>query len=231
MILREFTLPATDPTELRFLLRQGPSLWTYNAKSKRYHNTQDGRFIGLTQMAALRSEYIAHEKRAAADLASDLFSGKINLTEWQVGMREVIRRNFVTEYELAKGGRKRMTQRDWGILGQRIRGQYEYLQGFAKDLQRGRYTEAQAGVVARRAGLYVDAANVAFEQGKAEGYQLVLPAHPGDGTSECLSSCRCYWQIKETEIEWLCYWRLRKSEHCPTCLWRSKKWRPLRIGK
>ena len=231
MILREFVLPASEPETLRFLLRQGPSLWTWNGKSKRYHNTQDGRFIGLSQMAVLRQEYITHEKQVAANLANDLFAGKINLTQWQTGMREVIRRNFVTEYELARGGRKQMTQRDWGILGQKIRSQYQYLQGFARDLAGGRYTQAQAGVAARRAGMYVDSANQAFEQGKAEGYGLVLPAYPTDGTSECLSNCRCYWRIQETETEWLCFWRLRKAEHCLTCKARAKQWKPLRIAK
>jgi hypothetical protein len=79
--------------------------------------------------------------------------------------------------------------------------------------------------IIRRAEMYLEATRQGFEQGKSAAYGIVLPAYPGDGSTPCLSNCRCYWQIESGDAI-LAYWRLGSADHCPTCSQRSQEWNP-----
>ena len=66
----------------------------------------------------------------------------------------------------------------------------------AEDAAAGKMSAKQMGA---RAEMYLDGSTQAFERGKAASYSsgLDLPANPGDGSSECLSQCRCQWSIDD----------------------------------
>lgn len=214
------------------------ALWVYDARSHRYRLTADGAqqfgrrpgtFVGERQLIGLRDAWIAHAKDNTNALAGQLARGEISVQQWTLAMRQEIRTNFINEYVLAHGGRNTMTPADWGRIGQQVQVQYRYLDGFAADIAAGRYSEAQ---IAARARMYVESSSQAFEQARqlARGAPN-LPAYPGDGSTQCLSNCKCWWQIRETEAEWLCTWRLSPVENCPDCLERSRTWAPLIFAK
>ena len=60
----------------------------------------------------------------------------------------------------------------------------------------------------------------------------MLPAWPGDGTTICLTNCKCRWSINILSIERGDYnatWRLGAAEHCRTCRQRARAWKKLRV--
>ncbi len=214
------------------------AFWTYDTRTRRYRVTPEGAqalghkpgtFIGERRLVGLRDAYIAGAKDATNTLAGQVARGDISVQQWTLAMRQEIRADFINEYVLAHGGRATMTPADWGRLGQRIQQQYRYLDGFANDIATGRYSEAQ---IAARARMYVEASSAAFEQARTLARGMPdLPAYPGDGSTVCLSNCKCFWSIKETDDAWLCTWRITPAENCETCIERSRTWAPLTIPK
>ena len=178
-----------------------------------------------------RDRYLAQEmgKGLAEQLSRDLFGGKISIQRWQLDFRRELKDIYRNEYLLARGGRGAMTQADWGRLGAMLKKQYGFMNRFGEDLQAGKLTEEQARA---RAEMYFKSARQAYERGRESALGMpALPAHPGDGSTVCLSNCQCHWDIQETEAEWLATWTLGAAEHCPDCLERSSNWAPLRLPK
>jgi len=214
------------------------AFWLWDSRSRRYRVTREGAselgqragtFVSHARMLTLRDAYIAQSKVTVNTLATQVAAGDITLQQWTLAMREMVRDTMINEYMLGAGGRNAMTQSDWGRLGQMIRTQYEYLDNFARDVAGGRYTEAG---VAARGRMYAEAASQAFERGNVQSRGMPdLPAYPGDGSTRCLSNCKCRWVIKETDDAWECTWKLSPAEHCEDCLDRAQRWAPLVIPK
>ena len=214
------------------------SYWVWDSRSRRYRITRAGAsalgqragtYVGQARMVALRDAYIAQAKVRTNALAAQIANGDITLQQWQIGMREVIKDTYINEYMLGAGGRNAMTQADWGRVGQMVRQQYEYVDNFARDIAAGRYSEAG---IAARARMYPESASQAYERGNTESRGMPqLPAYPGDGSTQCLSNCKCRWTIKETDEAWECTWTLSPAEHCLDCLDRAQRWAPLTIAK
>ena len=78
-----------------------------------------------------------------------------------------------------------------------------------------------------RAQMYAESIKAPYWQGKTK--LLPLPAMPGDGTSQCLTRCRCAWDIVEVEGGYDCTWVMSAVEHCQTCRQRALDWNPLRV--
>jgi len=68
-------------------------------------------------------------------LAAQLKGGLITLPEWEAGVRDWIREEYNQAMILQCGGREFVTQADWGYTGSAIKKQYNYLDGFAADIQ------------------------------------------------------------------------------------------------
>jgi len=175
---------------------------------------------------------------SGTDLLSNLVSnGMMNPRDWHEMMREEIKREYIREYMLGRGGRGSMTQVDWGSVGGMLADQYRYLKDFAKLVEEGKLSEAQ---IRARSAMYINSAREGFERGQARAFGIpdgALPAYPGDGQTICLTLCACNWFIEEVYDEqgnligWNCYWTLGivKTEHCPDCLENAGKWNPLEI--
>ncbi|KPV42211.1 hypothetical protein SE17_44475, partial [Kouleothrix aurantiaca] len=80
-----------------------------------------------------------------------------------------------------------------------------------------------------RAQLYANSIQTPYWRGVTR--LLPLPAMPGDGTSPCLTHCRCAWDVTalEGEQNYDCTWTLGDTEHCQVCKQRAVEWAPLRI--
>lgn len=79
--------------------------------------------------------------------------------------------------------------------------------------------------VIRRAKMYINSARQAFERAKTYAYGN-LPAYPGDGSTICLSNCRCHWELQFSANNLVAYWRLGTSDNCKTCIERASNWNP-----
>ena len=118
-------------------------------------------------------------------------------------------------------------------VAQNISTQGDYLNGFMNAMiakYREMTKEQFRGEFGTRAKQYTDSIIKPYWQGLTE--VLPLPALPGDGTSQCLTHCRCKWRIDVLDRgvgDYDCFWELQPAEHCQTCLERAKEWSPLRI--
>lgn len=110
-----------------------------------------------------------------------------------------------------------------------LKTQLGFLSQFALEIQEA--AEWQNGWNAR-AEMYARSIQTPYWRGVTK--LLPLPAMPGDGTSQCLTNCKCGWAIEQLDGEdnYDCYWRMGATErHCQTCPERAQEWAPLRIRR
>lgn len=223
-------LDLLSDTDLQWVIKAADRpKWTYDSKSHRYRDDR-GRFIGPKQMADIRDAFIDRERERAIPLAERLVKGDITVNQWVLEMRDRIKTSFIDEYLLGRGGRRSMTQADWGRIGQMLRQQYRFLNGFASEIKAGNMTAGQIGT---RAGMYFGAARSAYEVGRGIAMgDLRLPYYPADGNTVCLTNCHCRWDIVDKGTEWWCYYRLdAAAENCPDCQKRAADASPLVVQK
>lgn len=127
---------------------------------------------------------------------------------------------------LAAGGPETPAGRK--AVEQNIATQLAFLGQFAVEIQGA---EAwQAGWNAR-AAMYARSIQVPFNRGVTR--LLPLPAMPGDGSSQCLVNCKCFWRvdwIDEANGDANAYWVMGGTEHhCQTCPQRAAEWNPLQV--
>ena len=175
---------------------------------------------------------VALFRRDASLLAGRLRAGELSLADWQREMKRMVKDLQVTSAVAANGGNWGvMTPAKWGYVGADCKKQYRFLARFAQDIaERAEKGLELTTAVDTRAKLYGGAGNKTFHSAlsRAEGWPK-LPAMPGDGSSECLGNCKCYWDVERVEGGFNCYWRLTPAEHCSTCLERAATWNPLFI--
>jgi hypothetical protein len=206
------------------------SPWQWDRDTRRYRDTRTGRFLSPSAMVRLRDEFAGAMAEKGKAATEKLAEGARTLQQWTADQRQALKTAYIDQYVMGRGGRQQMTQSDWGRLGQMLRSQYSYLNGFSADLAAGTLTPAQA---VARGVLYFSSSVQAYEAGKGAAWGITLPAHPGDGSTECKSNCRCVWVIVETDTAVEASWETRPAEHCETCVSRASTWAPLvfpRVG-
>lgn len=199
----------------------------YDERMHRWRETATGRLVSQARVAEARDGFLAAQEDRVRSLAHSLLDGT-TVQRWEGDMRQVVRTTFVAEYSLGRGGVNALSPADRGRVGSLVRTQYQYLRDFALEVQRGELSVAQ---IASRSVLYVHSAGQAYERARAAARDLVLPAYPKDGSTECKSRCGCRWEISETDTSWRCYWRKTSRESCPTCIERARVWSPLDVPK
>ncbi len=155
----------------------------------------------------------------------DSYSSKKNET-WTEGFLEALAAGIIAAYMLGRGDTDgELSEEEIDQLQGYIEEQSQYLDGFA----------ASAGAIspamgAARAAMYAAALTLPFWWGRTR--YLDLPAYPGDGSSSCLTRCRCHWDIvpiDEDAGDYDCSWVLGFAEHCPECAARAVAWNPLQV--
>jgi len=210
--------------------RAGPIRWLFQQARQVYQRIRGEKTERtVTPTDTIRDRFVNQSLPGVNGLAGSVASGSLSTPQWVTGMREEIKRSYISQYLLGKGGVQNMTQADWGRLGGLLQNQYRYLDGFAQDINAGTMSEAQ---IKQRAELYINSSRQAYERGRVASLEMpALPAYPGDGSTQCVTNCQCHWEITETSDEWRAYWTLGSAEHCPDCVDRSKTWAPYTMSK
>lgn len=158
-------------------------------------------------------------------IAEQLFTGDISIGQWEESMKRMIREVHTSLAAIGKGGWDSMEPADWGRLGPVMKDQYRYLHGFAEHIMNNKDTISLEAIKAR-AHLYGNAAGYSAHLMEAGDIARMLPWMPKDGTTECLTGCKCLWisEIISREgdyniVEFV--WRLQPAEHCGDCLGRN----------
>lgn len=204
------------------------------SSTKRYRDTETGRFISASTVRDWAQGSLDVTSNNASLLAERVAGGELSPADWNALFREDIKREYIRQYIAGRGGQGNMTASDWGSLGGMLAEQYRYLDAFAAEIAEGSLTVGQIGV---RARMYIASAREAYERANARAYGVVgLPYYPGDGSTACLTNCKCYWDIQEVRDEdgnlrgWHCTWRLTARESCDTCIGRAGDYAPLFIA-
>jgi hypothetical protein len=198
-------------------LRLDESSWRYDPVTGRYRGS-NGRFLSQSAVEALFDGRINKLGTLLRRLTNMLDDGSIGLVQWQESVREALKLAHVQAAIIGNGGRDNMQASDWGRIGQRLRAEYRYLEGFARDLLAG---SISAPMAIARIGMYSQAVRGSYWEGSAirqerQGYSLMrrildpqakhcedcvrfaargvvpigsLPM-PGQRCA-CLSNCRC----------------------------------------
>lgn len=161
-----------------------------------------------------------------AAITADLEIAAIDLIAWRAEMERLLARYHLAAY-MAGQESPDLTEAELAQVTAYVETQLQFLDNFAFVIQTG--AEWQAGWNAR-AALYAEGIKAPYWKGRTK--ILPLPAMPGDGTTQCLTNCRCLWDVVVVDEEAGDYdatWTLGVADHCQTCLERSEQWAPLQI--
>ncbi len=142
---------STFAAALEFRLDQ--STWRYDPIAGRYRGS-NGRFLSQSAVEALVDGRINKLGALLRRLTNMLSNGDITLVQWQESVREALKLAHVQAAIIGNGGRDNMQASDWGRIGQRLRAEYRYLEGFARDLLAG---SISAPMALARIGMYSQA--------------------------------------------------------------------------
>lgn len=173
--------------------------WGWDRNSQRYRDLATGRYMPRQQVLDYVGALIDGRKVVTDRLAQFVATGSINPKDFGETLKGELKRQYVNEYMLGRGGRHQMTQRDWGSIGGMLKEQYKYIPGFVDDLTNKELTEEY---IAARAGMYVNSSREAFER-----------AHNRNAED-----------LGMTEEKWV----LGETEHCGDCIaFEAQGWQPM----
>jgi hypothetical protein len=104
-----------------------------------------------------------------------LGDGNITLDQWEASVREAIKGAHIQAAIVGYGEKDQMGASEYGRIGQRLRSEYAYLQGFALDLLEQRISFPMA---LARIGLYAQSVRGSYWQGtelrkQEQGFSLM----------------------------------------------------------
>jgi hypothetical protein len=148
--------------------------WSYDRNSGRYRD-EKGRFLSQASVEKLVDTRIDKLEASLKRFTRMLSNGNITLDQWEASVREAIKGAHIQAAIVGYGGKDQMGSGEYGRIGQRLRSEYAYLQGFALDLLEQRVS---APMAAARIGLYAQSVRGSYWQGtelrkQQQGYGLM----------------------------------------------------------
>jgi hypothetical protein len=140
----------------------------FDRAAQQYRYKDSGKFVGKKAIENLTIKAILQVEGDITTITDLLVEGKITVGVWQEGTRLALKNLHTWNYLLGAGGEKQMKQSDYGALGQKIKQEYKYLAGLAKELVDGTVTEAQ---LRARMAQYTASGGTTHELGRAKSHQ------------------------------------------------------------
>ncbi len=137
--------------------------WIYERGTGRYRNLKTGRFLSRNAVLGLVQGRINSLSSDIFQSGDDLITGRLTLNDWQRNVAEDLKKLWIQQFALGKGGVDRVTPEEWLSMGRVLKAQYAYLRRFAGDIATGRISEAQ---LQARLRLYVQASSFGFWAGQ-----------------------------------------------------------------
>lgn len=154
-----------------------------------------------------------------------LQSDMLRADDWYDELARQLRRYHLAAY-LGGSDSTQINATARAVIEDYIKTQLDFLSAFRDEIKASDEWKAAWN---SRAEMYAEAIKAPWWAGHTRDW--ALPAMPGDGTSQCLTHCKCGWQIDELEGDGNAdaYWRRSAAENCQTCIERSEQWAPLKI--
>lgn len=148
--------------------------WSYDPISGRYRRP-NGQFMSQKAVMALIDGRIDKLGNDLQRFTRMLVDGNITIDQWQNSVREAIKNSHIQATVLGHGGRSGMGAAEYGRIGQKLRAEYRYLQGFASDILAGRVSAAMA---LARVQLYAESVRGSYWEGSTirqakQGYSMM----------------------------------------------------------
>lgn len=200
--------------------------WTFDPVAHVYRKGKQT--LSHDDLMAIRNAIADGMSEESAALARQLVAKAITLAEWAKAFARLIADGVTAAFLLGRGGTAQLDADATAALGELIATQHDYAADFAKaiaaELDK---EEPQLGFVSSRSSQYAGASVNAFDQGRALDFQVSLPYYPADGLTSCMMSCRCEWQIVDTDTELTATW-ITVGDHkvCDDCEARGKEYGP-----
>lgn len=165
--------------------------WSYDRRIGRYRDDR-GRFLGKEAVGKLVDSRIDQLEANLRRYTRMLADGNLTLDQWQGSVREAIKNAHIQAALIGYGGKDEMGPAEYGRIGQRLRAEYTYLQGFARDLLDGRISNPMA---LARVGLYAQSVRGSYWQGtelrqQQQGFSLMK--RKLDGQAQHCQDCLDY---------------------------------------
>lgn len=135
--------------------------WSYDRNAGRYRDAK-GRFLSKKAVGNIIDGRIDKLEEQLKRFTKMLADGSITLDQWQGSVRDAIKAGHIQAATIGYGGRSEMGSAEYGRIGQRLRSEYTYLQGFVRDLIDGRIS---APMAMARIGLYAQSIRGSYWQG------------------------------------------------------------------
>ena len=135
--------------------------WSYDQRSGRYRD-EKGRFLSKASVGKLVDGRIDKLESQLKRFTRMLGDGSITLDQWQGSVREAIKAVHIQAATIGHGGKASMGSAEYGRIGQKLRAEYNYLQGFTRDLLDGRMSTPMA---IARIGLYAQSVRGSYWEG------------------------------------------------------------------
>lgn len=139
--------------------------YQWEPQTRRYRDIKTGRFIPQKAIASLIQLRISQVTQELQQIGDRLLNSQITLKDWQQQVAQNLKILHTQQFLLGVGGEAQIQQSDYGAIASELQNQYQYLQGFATDLTKGKVSPAQFKV---RLGMYAQAAKVSFYRGEKE---------------------------------------------------------------
>ena len=186
------TAPAIKPVP-------GLPTFRWNEAAGRYISPS-GRFVSVERIRGELDRFITGTTNLMEATSRRLVAGEISLAEWQGSMMVLTKEVNLAGAALESGGWYSMGPSEFGRAGQKIRGEYGFLNNFANEIADG--TQRLDGTLVNRAKLY-------GEQGRVTYYDFARVTAEALGFTEERS-------------------RLQPAEHCELCVSeQARGWQPL----
>jgi hypothetical protein len=174
-----------------------PSGIEYDRRAGQYRGP-DGRFVGRSRIEALIQGEISQNQTSVRDLTTSLLLGSLSLPEWQTSIAQTLKYSHIRMGLLASGGRNATDSSDYGTIGAELRSQYQYLNKFAIEIEKGELSEAQ---ILSRVNQYARSPKITF-------YKLELQTRLNDGFKRGrrlmdLQSNHCKSCINYQRLDWV----------------------------
>jgi len=148
--------------------------WSYDRNAGRYRD-EKGRFLSKASVEKLVDTRIEKLETTLKRITRMLSEGSITLDQWQSSVRELIKAAHIQAAIVGYGGRQNMGSAEFGRIGQKLRQEYQYLQGFARDMLEQRLS---APMALARIGLYARSVRSSYWEGtgirqQEQGYSLM----------------------------------------------------------
>lgn len=148
--------------------------WSYDKSTGRYRDAK-GRFLSKASIEKLVDKRIDKLDGLLRRFTRMLIDEQITLDQWQDSVRQALKTAHIQTAIIGYGGRTGMGSAEYGRIGQRLREEYSYLQGFVRDLMGGRIS---APMALARIGLYAQSVRGSYWEGaelrqQQKGYSLM----------------------------------------------------------